>query len=141
MHVWDCEFEKLWGFKVVIVAQQWRQSQAQAKQEKARATEQQQQQRQQGLYREDASNSPTSSHSSPMAVKLQAQPYEGRWDGNSQPLLHLDDSMSNLDAAGALASQSRLPSLKQTGLLDLLNAKEPFETCVATLSLRVQNPS
>ena len=136
--MWDREFEKLWGFKVVIVAQQWRQSQAQAKQEKARATEQQ---GQQGLYREDASNSPTSSHSSPMAVKLQAQPYEGRWDGNFQPLLHLDDSMSDLDAAGALASQSRLPSLKQAGLLDLLNAKEPFETFVATLLLRAQNPS
>ena len=113
----------------------------QAKKEKARATEQQRQQRQQALYREDASNSPTSSHSSPMAVKLQAQPYEGRWDGNFQPLLHLDDSMSDLDAAGVLASQSRLPSLKQAGLLDLLNAKEPFETFVATLSLRAQNPS
>ncbi|KAM5534191.1 hypothetical protein V8D89_012098, partial [Ganoderma adspersum] len=137
VRVWDCEFEKLWGFKVVIVAQQWRQSQAQAKQDKARATEQQQQE---GLYREDAkskssSNSPTSSHSSPISVKLQAQPYEGRRDGNFRALLRRDVSMSDLDAAGALASRTRLPSLEQVGLLDSLNAKEPLKTFVATRSL------
>ena len=105
----------------MIVAQEWRQSQAQAKQDKARNEEQEQQ----ALFREGArskfgSNSPTSSHSSPTAVKLQAQLYEGLGDCISRALL--PDVPDN---RGTSASSTMLPSLKQAGLLDSLNAKGP----------------
>ena len=146
--MWDREFEKLWGFKVVIVAQQWRQSQAQAKQDKARTEEQhrQHQLQQQALYREtssskSSSNSPTSSHSSPTAVKLQAQPYEGRRDGNPRALLRTNISMPDLDVRGGFVPRTSLPSLEQAGLLESLNAKGPFESFATTLSLGSQNAS
>ena len=42
--IWDRDFEKIWGFRVVLVADQWRQSQAK---EKLLAQTQQQQQQQQ----------------------------------------------------------------------------------------------
>ncbi|PIL24975.1 transcription factor [Ganoderma sinense ZZ0214-1] len=152
VHVWDRDFEKLWGFKVVVVAQQWRQSQAQAKQDKARTEEQhrqqqqQQQQQQQALYREtssskSSSNSPTSSHSSPTAVKLQSQPYEGRRDGNPRALLRTNISMPDLDARGGFVPRTSLPSLEQAGLLESLNAKGPFEGFASSLSLGSQNQS
>ncbi len=148
--MWDREFEKLWGFQVVVVAQQWRQSQAQAKQDKARTQQQQQeqhrqQQQQQAPYRENgssksSSNSPTSSHSSPTAVKLQAQPYEGRREGNPRALLRTNVSMPDLDCRGGFASRTSLPSLEQAGLLESLNAKGPFESFATSLSLS-QNQS
>lgn len=152
--MWDREFEKLWGFKVVIVAQQWRQSQAQAKEDKARTQQHQHQQQrqhqhqQQVQYRETASsksssNSPTSSHSSPTAIKLQAQPYEDRRDSNPRALLRTNVSMSDLDARGGFAaSRTSLPSLEQAGLLDSLNMKAPpFEGFATSLSLGSQNQS
>ena len=85
MHIWDRDFEKIWGFKVVLVAEQWRQSQALEK-EKMLAQQQQQQQQQppklpspphsQQMFSsrdsgssppssKSSSNSPTSAHSSP----------------------------------------------------------------------------
>ena len=106
VQVWDRDFEKLWGFKVVIVAQQWRQSQAQAK-AKAHARAAQQQQQQAALYRpreppasKSSSSSPTSSHSSPGAVTLQPQPqpYEGRREGADPRALLRTNTLSDLDS-------------------------------------------
>ncbi|RPD64404.1 hypothetical protein L226DRAFT_460309 [Lentinus tigrinus ALCF2SS1-7] len=152
IHVWDRDFEKLWGFKVVAVAEQWRQSQAKEK-ERAHAAAQQQQQLQQ-MYQprepKSSSNSPTSAHSSPGLgghVQAVAQPYEGRREGgNPRALLRSNVSMPDLESvayshahahAHAGAAQTNLPSLKQSGLLD--SWKPPSEAFANSLSLGAQN--
>ncbi|TBU43512.1 hypothetical protein BD309DRAFT_864118 [Dichomitus squalens] len=149
VQVWDRDFEKLWGFKVVIVAEQWRQSQAKAKEQALAA-----QQKQQALYQpreppssKSSSNSPTSSHSSPEAVALHAQPYEGRRESGdprallrTNTLLDLDSRLVGVGAGGAgvVAPRTSLPSLQQAGLLDSLNMKAPFEAFASSLSLGPQ---
>ena len=159
VQVWDRDFEKLWGFKVVIVAEQWRQSQAKAKEQALAA----QQQKQQALYQpreppssKSSSNSPTSSHSSPGAVTLQPQPqpYEGRREGADPRALLRTNTLSDLDSrlggvgigmgaggggGAAVAPRTSLPSLEQAGLLDSLNMKPPFDAFASSLSLGSQS--
>ncbi|KAI0741923.1 hypothetical protein C8Q80DRAFT_1110511 [Daedaleopsis nitida] len=159
IHVWDREFDKLWGFKVIEVAIQWRQSQ---QKEKERAQQQQQQQQQhhhhhqqpqhqpqqqqslqqqqQQLYqpREPAkseSSSPPSAHSSPGAQALthaHAQPYEGR-QGNPRALLRTNVSMSDLESV-AHSQGVPLPSLKASGLLDSWKPPSGHETFANSLN-------
>ncbi|RDX54253.1 hypothetical protein OH76DRAFT_1398573 [Lentinus brumalis] len=153
IHVWDRDFEKLWGFKVVAVAEQWRQSQAKDK-ERAQVVAQQQQQLQQQMYQprepKSSSNSPTSSHSSPgLGVHIQAgaQPYEARREGgNPRALLRSHMSMSDLESvayshahahANSANAHTNLPSLKASGLLD--SWKPPSDAFASSLSLGAQN--
>lgn len=159
IHVWDRDFEKIWGFKVVAVAEQWRQSQAKEK-ERAHAAAQQQQQLQQQMYQprepKSSSNSPTSTHSSPGLglhhVQAAAQPYEGRREGgNPRALLRSNVSMPDLESVAHSQAyghahahahpggppQTNLPSLKASGLLD--SWKPPSEAFANSLSLGAQN--
>ncbi|KAJ8495229.1 hypothetical protein ONZ51_g1801 [Trametes cubensis] len=148
VQVWDRDFEKVWGFKVVLVAEQWRQSQAMQRKSAMAAQQQQQQQQQQhqqqAMYQprdthsKSASGSPTSTHSSP-----ETQPYEGRSQGgNPRALLRSHASMSDLDAAASMYAsppnsqsqlQTNLPSLKASGLLD--SWRPPSEAFANALSL------
>ncbi|KAI0731167.1 hypothetical protein C8Q76DRAFT_612938 [Earliella scabrosa] len=140
IQVWDRDFEKLWGFKVVAVAEQWRQSQAKDK-ERAQAVahqqqQQQQHQQQQQMYQpretKSSSNSPTSTHSSPGA---QGEPFEGR-QGNARALLRSNVSMSDLESV-ASSQGVPLPSLKASGLLD--SWRPPSEAFASSLSLGSQS--
>ncbi|OSD03104.1 hypothetical protein PYCCODRAFT_1410100 [Trametes coccinea BRFM310] len=152
VQVWDRDFEKVWGFKVVLVADQWRQSQAMQRKSAALAAQQQQQQQaqqqqqqQQQMYQpreqpRSDTGSPPSAHSSPGTGA--ALPYDGhRGDGsgagNPRALLRTHVSMSDLGdaavySAGAHA-HTNLPSLKASGLLD--SWKPPSETFASALSL------
>nr|VWO93924.1 AMP-binding enzyme [Ganoderma boninense] len=105
IHVWDREFEELWGFKVVIVAQQWRQSQAQARQDKARTEEQHWQQQQapcrEALGSECNSNSLTCYHSSSATVRLQALPQRDWQDDDPRELLRTSVSTPSTNGASS----------------------------------------
>ncbi|KAI0641962.1 hypothetical protein C8Q79DRAFT_918638 [Trametes meyenii] len=152
--IWDRDFEKVWGFKVVLVADQWRQSQAE--QRKARAAAAAAQQQQALMYQprdaKSASGSPTSAHSSPGGVGSGGggggmgggggsgmHSYDGRREGNPRALLRPHASLSDLDAAAAAAGagagtySTNLPSLKASGLLD--SWRPPSEAFASALSL------
>ncbi|KAI0352304.1 hypothetical protein OH77DRAFT_1485643, partial [Trametes cingulata] len=165
VQVWDRDFEKVWGFKVVLVADQWRQSQAAQRKASAAMAAQQQQQQQhhhhqqqhqqqqqqhhQQMYQlardpKSASGSPTSAHSSPGAGAGTGltQPYDGRRaDGNPRALLRAHASMSDLGDAAAYSptAHTNLPSLKASGLLD--SWKPPSEAFANALSLGSQGQS
>ncbi|KAI8996568.1 hypothetical protein BD414DRAFT_455429 [Trametes punicea] len=147
VQVWDRDFEKVWGFKVVLVADQWRQA-MQRKPPAVNAAQQHQHQhqhQQQQTYqpREPNSNSssPTSAHSSPGTQPSPgAQAYNGRREGNPRALLRSHASMSDLDGAAGYSpmAQTNLPSLKASGLLD--SWKPPAEAFANALSLGSQPP-
>lgn len=140
MQVWDRDFEKVWGFKVVLVAEQWRQSQAIQRQQASAtaAAQQQQQQMYQPRDPKSASGSPPSAHSSP-GTGASSSPYDGRRDGNARTLLRSHASMSDLDAAYSPTAQTNLPSLKASGLLD--SWKPPSDAFANALSLGTQSQS
>ncbi|KAH9935930.1 uncharacterized protein BXZ73DRAFT_89421 [Epithele typhae] len=128
IHVWDRDFEKIWGFRVVLVAiTQAQQNQAQMYKPRGSPHSS-----------KSSSNSPTSSNSSPPAVQLHAQPYEGR-QGNPRALLRTNVAVTLDGAAHVQAEQMNLPSLKASGLLD--SWKPPSEAFASSLSLGSQSSS
>lgn len=146
MHVWDREFEKVWGFKVVTVAQQWRQSQAleRERSQSASGSSTASQSPKSTTHSPPAvhhpSSSPVHSHSHPSPPALEhfrqpspgqmggGQPYEGRRDASARALLR-----PNLVGETIAGEPQALPSLKASGLLD--SWKPPADAFASALSL------
>ncbi|GBE86576.1 hypothetical protein SCP_0904550 [Sparassis crispa] len=110
LHVWDREFEKVWSFRVMVVADQWRQAQAleRAKGEQAAAAE--------------AASDTAAPERSARELDLQVQ-YQA-------------DLAEHARVRREAAQAQNLPSLKASGLLD--SWKPPSEAFANALSITTQ---
>ncbi|KAI0924578.1 hypothetical protein AcW2_005430 [Taiwanofungus camphoratus] len=144
LHIWDRDFEKVWAFRVTVVADQWRRAQA-LEQAKAAglppATENPQHREPAVVAPNTASSLLTTPHGrSPEDPGLQyyadvlAHRLEGPAKGQHQRLVHNTEPDHLVQAPMSRSHRDAvLPSLKASGLLD--SWKPPSEAFANALSI------
>lgn len=156
LQVWDRDFEKVWGFKVAVVAQQWRECQKQHREQAVAKSASNSPQHEMKLPQAvvptvnattaAVSTSPTTVTAAPNSIPGAQFQYHtaqngGRRDepgGQSQYLQKSESDRLAHTYAQAVRNQQRdaslnLPSLKASGLLD--SWKPPSEAFATSLSI------